>query len=131
MSRTTYTVRAYRSGNWWAIEVPQVPGALSQARRLDQVEEMARDAISIVLEVDDDSFDVAVQPDLPESMAELTEAVDQLRADAEQAEARLRQTRRRAIDALLAEGLPQRDVGALLHLSHQRVSQLLREPVDA
>ena len=32
-----------RSGNWWAVEIPEVEGAFTQARRLDQVADMAAD----------------------------------------------------------------------------------------
>ena len=31
-----YTVEAIRSGNWWAITVPEIKGFFSQARRLDR-----------------------------------------------------------------------------------------------
>src|SRR5450759_835444 len=48
----TYTARARRSGAWWAIDVPDLPGVYSQARRLDGVESMARDAIALFLDVD-------------------------------------------------------------------------------
>ncbi len=47
-----YRVRAVRSGSWWAITVPELPGVFSQARRLDQVEAMAREAIAMMLDVD-------------------------------------------------------------------------------
>lgn len=32
-----YRATAYRSGNWWAIELPDHPGVYSQERRLDWV----------------------------------------------------------------------------------------------
>ncbi|MBI4728636.1 MAG: type II toxin-antitoxin system HicB family antitoxin, partial [Acidobacteria bacterium] len=47
--RTTYRVVAQRSGSWWAIEVPDLPGAFTQARRLEQIERMGRDAIALML----------------------------------------------------------------------------------
>ena len=47
-----YRVRAVRSGGWWAITVPELPGVFSQARRLDQVETMAREAIALMLDID-------------------------------------------------------------------------------
>jgi len=31
-------------GGWWAVEVPDVPGLFTQARELDQIPEMVRDA---------------------------------------------------------------------------------------
>lgn len=51
---------AQRDGSWWAITVPELDGVFSQARRLDRVEYMARDVISLMLEVPADSFDVDV-----------------------------------------------------------------------
>src|SRR3982074_2493276 len=49
MSRKTYTARCRRSQGWWAIGVPEVPGALSQARRLGEVERMVRDVVALAL----------------------------------------------------------------------------------
>ena len=34
------TAKAQRSDKWWAIEVPEIPGLFTLARRLDQVAEM-------------------------------------------------------------------------------------------
>ena len=47
---TTYTARARRSAAWWALDVPEVPGAYSQARRLEQAPEAMADALSVLLE---------------------------------------------------------------------------------
>jgi predicted RNase H-like HicB family nuclease/bifunctional DNA-binding transcriptional regulator/antitoxin component of YhaV-PrlF toxin-antitoxin module len=63
--RNTYKLIATREGGWWSIEVPEIPGVFSQARRLDQAEYMARDAIALMLEVPEDSFDVVVEAQLP------------------------------------------------------------------
>jgi bifunctional DNA-binding transcriptional regulator/antitoxin component of YhaV-PrlF toxin-antitoxin module/predicted RNase H-like HicB family nuclease len=63
--RNTYKLIATREGGWWSIEVPEIPGVFSQARRLDQAEETARDGIALMLEVPEDSFDVVVEAQLP------------------------------------------------------------------
>ncbi len=34
------TAKVTHTGDWWAIAVPEVPGLFTQAKRLDQVEEM-------------------------------------------------------------------------------------------
>lgn len=57
----TYTVMARRSGGWWAIEAPEVAGVRSQARSIDQIEPMARDAIALMADVPPDSFGVEVE----------------------------------------------------------------------
>ena len=33
MAVTRYNVKARRSGDWWALEVPDLPGVFSQAKR--------------------------------------------------------------------------------------------------
>lgn len=56
----TYTAEVCRSGRCWAIDVPEVPGVHTQARRLADVEETARDAIIGVLDVTPASVRVTV-----------------------------------------------------------------------
>jgi predicted RNase H-like HicB family nuclease len=46
----SYTVLAERDeAGWWAVRVSELPGVLTQARRLDQVEEFAREAIDLAI----------------------------------------------------------------------------------
>lgn len=45
---STLTARCARSEGWWAVEVPEVPGLFTQARRLDQVPEAVVDAASLL-----------------------------------------------------------------------------------
>lgn len=44
-----------RSGEWWAVQVPEMPGAFTQARRLEQVPGMVRDAVALKDDIDEDS----------------------------------------------------------------------------
>jgi predicted RNase H-like HicB family nuclease len=60
MMRETYTVLTSRNGGWWAIRVAELPAIFSQASRLAKVNEMARDAIALFLDVAPDSFDTDV-----------------------------------------------------------------------
>jgi hypothetical protein len=50
--------RDERDGRWWLVRVPGV--GITQARRLSEVEPMARDLIATVLDVAADSFEVRV-----------------------------------------------------------------------
>lgn len=125
--RRRYTAVAERAAGWWAITIPELRGVFSQARRLAAVETMARDAVALFLGVAPESFDVEVRetlaPDVERVVAEAiqarSEAVDRQRAATHKS--------REAIEVLERLGLPQRDIGRLLHLSHQRVAQL-RDP---
>ena len=52
MTRHRYLVEFERSGDRWALRVPDLPGVFTQTRRLDQAAAMARDAIAAMLDVD-------------------------------------------------------------------------------
>lgn len=54
------TAKVERSGGWWAVEVPEVPGLYTQAERLDQVEAVVRDAAAVLTGQAEESFDVTV-----------------------------------------------------------------------
>lgn len=47
-----HRVDVVQSGEWWAITVPSLRGAFSQARHLDGVPAAARGAIAMMLDVD-------------------------------------------------------------------------------
>ena len=123
-SRPLYLVHVERDGDWWGIEVPEVDGAFSQARRLDQVEAMAREVVALLLDVSQDSFDLELDVNLPEDWAHSAAQVAELRASAEQAEQALSHGLRNVAARLVGAGLPVRDVGRILGVSAQRVSQL-------
>jgi predicted RNase H-like HicB family nuclease len=119
----TYTATCQRSGKWWSISVPEIKGLHSQARRLDQVEEMARDAIALMLDVPAESFAVDVHPELPPAAARAVEARRAAKEAAKEAEEGTTQ----AVRVLLGEGFTVRDIGAMLGLSPQRVSQITHQ----
>ncbi len=122
--RPVYRAVAERDGSWWAIRVPEVRGVYSQARRLADVEAMARDAIALVRDVAPDSFDVTVEPVLGDEAARLVEQARTDRLDAERAARRASEQLRAAVDRLASAGLTVRDIAHLLGLSHQRVAQV-------
>jgi len=122
--KAKYTVRVRRSGAWWAIKVPEIRGVHSQARRLDTVEYMTRDAIALWFEVPEDSFDLEVHVELPPTVREVVDAVDAARERSSAAQREESEALRAAADAMLGSGLTMRDAGRLLGVSHQRIAQL-------
>lgn len=122
--RPTYTVEARRSGRWWAINVPEVRGAFSQARRLADVEPMAHDAIAAVLDVSGRSFDIVVRPILGESLDRLVRDARAARIVAQEAQLAAAERSAQALRSLQRAGVPMRDAGELLGISHQRAAQL-------
>ena len=122
----SYRVEAVRSGNWWAITVPELDGVFSQARRLEQVEARAREAIALMLDVEEDDvaeLDVVVVP--PESVAAALREMQDSEATATATNERAARLRRQVAQQLRDDGFPVRDIGRLVGISHQRVSQIL------
>jgi len=81
-----------------------------------------------MLEVPEDSFDVAVEPDLT-SLGDLKTLIEDARRQRESAriaQQQATQTLRLAVSEIRSRGYTTRDAGALLGLSVQRISQLER-----
>jgi predicted RNase H-like HicB family nuclease len=129
---TTYKVTTERSGNWWAFSVPEVPGAHGQAKRLEQVGTEARDVIAMMLEVPEDSFDVELDVKLDEETRRVVNEANEARSMADQyARLAAELTRAAAMVMQSRARLSTRDVGSLLGVSYQRVSQVLAEEKKA
>jgi len=122
----TYTALAQRSGNWWAVDVPELKGVRAQVKRLDQVEPMVRDAIALMLDVPEDAFEVEVRWQLLSSVDDAVLLLAKARREAEDAQRDLTEAATRAALALVKDmGLTVRDAGWVLGVSYQRVHQLL------
>jgi hypothetical protein len=125
-ARPRYTANVTREGRWWMVAVPQID-ALTQARRLGEAGTMARELIALVLEVEPDSFDVTVEivsvagVDVRDRLAE----IERERTEAADLERRLAQHTRSLARDLAERDVPQRDIGAILGVSHQPAQQLL------
>jgi hypothetical protein len=123
----TYDALVSRDGRWWMIEIPELDG-LTQARRLDQVEKMAREYIAVTLDVPMSQVAVSVAgvevagQDLLEAKA----LVEDLRRHAKQVEELVADLTRELASALSSASVPVRDVSKVLGVSHQRVSQLVQ-----
>src|SRR5262249_54962884 len=87
-----------------------------------------RDAISLLLEVPPDSFDVTVDVRLAAPMRHLLDRAAELRREAALASEAAAQAMTEAARALLGGGLTMREAGLVLGLSHQRVLHLVNRP---
>lgn len=61
MRKRTYTVIATPSEGWWALEVPEVPGAISQGRTHEEVVFMATDVLSLILDQPAEQIEVIIE----------------------------------------------------------------------
>ncbi|WP_331756633.1 type II toxin-antitoxin system HicB family antitoxin [Streptomyces decoyicus] len=122
---TAYRVTARRSGDWWALEVPDLPGVFSQAKRLDKADEAASEAIAVMLDVEPEEVQVDVQPALPKEAAHAIKAAEAAEEEAERARKAAQKAMQKAA-ATLTKSMSQRDAGRVLGVSFQRISQLLQ-----
>jgi len=119
-----------RAGDWWAIETSVRGQAIfTQAKRLDQVEGMIHDACATLgIDIAADEV-IEVVPRLPG--ADLATAAREASKTAAVAAAHASTSMRKAARTLQSQGLSVRDIGVMLDISPQRVSQLTREAATA
>ncbi|MEU6791641.1 hypothetical protein ABZ907_08100 [Nonomuraea wenchangensis] len=129
--RDTYTITAGRSGSWWALTVCG-PGLKrdyhTQVKRLEHAEEMARDLVATMLDVDvsevDADFELTVAD---EDVAAELEATLLARLAARVAKQQAAEVTQTTVADLASRGYVHRDIGYLLGISHQAVGKLLQE----
>lgn len=96
--KNRYTVVFEKSDKWWAVHVEGLPGALSQGRTLNEARENIKEAIAMIIEVNEHLSGVTVQ------------ATDVLREDVivhavkQRASVRTRKSRRSPIEKLATAG---------------------------
>jgi hypothetical protein len=120
-----FTSTARKDGRWWVVQCDQHPGAISQVARLDQAQEHQLEAIAFVAALPQDVVSVTIRAVLDPAITLELEEAERLRQESE-ATAELSASRRlHAALAMKAAGLTVRDIGTLLHVSHQRAHQLV------
>lgn len=123
-----YKIEVHRDGRWWMIVVPELD-QVTQARRISEIEDMARSLIAI--STDAPMADVAVQVTSitlsdGDDVLGSAEQIQKLRRQAHTLEATATDAVREYALKLTAAGVPVRDAATLLHISPQRVSQLTK-----
>lgn len=121
-----FKVEVTREGRWWMVRVPGIDG-LTQARRLAEVETMAREFIALDQSIPLGDVSVAiVSVRLPgqRELLESADAVKELRERSIHLDRAATQEARAYAKWLTAESIPVRDIAELLGVSPQRVSQL-------
>ena len=102
-------------------EVNELPGLFTQARRLDQVDGMVRDAARMLGR---EVGMVAVDPKLSEEDERMIDELLAARREATEARAKASRLTAGAVDALRGQGMTVRDVADIIGITPQRVSAL-------
>lgn len=115
---------ASRDGKYWLVHIPELD-RYTQARTLAEAEPMARELISLVRGVPEDSFELEWHNQLSDTVLHHLELARKYAGEAAWYQAEAANERRFAARAMRAEGMTVRDIGAALGVSHQRAQQLI------
>ncbi len=126
---STYHVRVERDEKHWMLHVPEI-GRVTEARNLREVEPMARDLIAVMEEIPPDSFDLEIDVVPPAAVAAHLERSKELSEQAATIRSSAAAESRKAALELHQDGVPLRDIGALLGISFQRAHQLVSEATE-
>jgi predicted XRE-type DNA-binding protein len=121
---STYTVRAKRWKHGWELHIDGV--GVTQSRNLDGAEQMVRDYIETLTDHDTADDVIVIQPQVGGGLDEDADAAREALAEAEHALRTAAARSRQVAQRLRQEGLSGRDIAVILHVSAQRVSQLLK-----
>jgi predicted XRE-type DNA-binding protein len=121
---STYTVRAERWKHGWELHVDGV--GVTQSRNLAGAEQMVRDYIETLTGNDTADDVVIIKPEVGSGLDEAAEAAREAISEAENALRAAAARSRQVARQLSQEGLSGKDIASILHVSAQRVSQLLK-----
>jgi predicted RNase H-like HicB family nuclease len=120
------TAQVERSGTWWVVTVPEIPGLFTQVKRLGEVEDMVRDAAQVLRPdlTEPLSFKVEVASPTP-----LVKTALDLRRERQLITNRAKVANIRAVQHLKQDGLTVRDIAKVLDCSPQTVSNLSKKSI--
>lgn len=122
----TYDITVERDGRWWMITVPEID-QVTQARRVSEIEDMARSLIAISTDTPLSEVGVKVASIVLPGIGDVLDTahrIEELRHRAEDLESQASDAAKQYARTLTGEGVPVRDAATLLGVSPQRVSQL-------
>lgn len=124
MAVTTYNVTARRWKRGWELHIEGV--GVTQSRNLAEAESMVRDYIETVTDADADRARILITPEVGQGLDEEARAAREAVAAADKATRDAAARSRKVARDLRRAGLSGRDIAAVLRVSAQRVSQLLK-----
>lgn len=111
---------------WWFTRIKELQGCHTQAKTLKQARERIEEALDLFIE-EDEKYRISEEFDLPEDILTAIDEYVEAQRIIEQQQAELQNLRKQAVGFLHQLQISTRDTGQLMGLSHQRVSQILRE----
>ncbi len=123
---TNYQVTVEREPGFWIVRVPEVPEVVTQARRMAEVKENARQAIAVWTDRPIDDIDVTVTVVVPTVVQAALDEAQRLQREAGERLERAGTATSEAARWLTKElGMTLREAAEILDVSFQRVAQLV------
>lgn len=129
---TTYHVHVTREGKWWMIAIPELKG-LTQARRLSEVDTMAREWIAVTLDCEIDEVSIILSTTVVDGIdvKQMFAEIEAGRDEAARMEAEVRAKSEAFAKQLADADIPVRDIGTIMGVSFQRAHQLVTANDDS
>jgi predicted RNase H-like HicB family nuclease len=125
-AKKVYRVTVEREPGFWIIRIPELDQVVTQARRLADVKQNAREAIAVWLDEPIAKIDVQVDVKLPDSLQATLEDARRLQQEAAERTEQASRASSEVARVLTKElGMTLREAGEVLDLSFQRVAQLV------
>ncbi len=125
---TTYTASVTREGRWWMVHVPEIDEVTTQARRVSEIEKMARELIAVTLDVPMSQVTVNLRIEKVGNVDCVTDKAEAIQAEKQEGEELVKRASAKTADlarALAEADVPYRDIGTILGVSYQRAHQLV------
>lgn len=122
-----YQARCEWDGYSWVATVDGIPGAVTQAKRLDLIPGRLVEVVKLITGQVVIADDITINPHIDDEIDQVAEEIAELESSLHEVDAALAERRRRVVQELRRRGFPLRDIGVIAHVSHQRVHQLLTE----
>lgn len=126
MKKLTLVYKPDHQG-WWFTSVKELKGCHTQGKTLEQARSRIEEALELFLD-DLNGIELVDEVILPKPERELVESYLNIQAEIEEKRKQLQNLSRQAAQSL-NKGLKisMRDTGQLMHISHQRVNQLVKD----
>lgn len=120
---------AVKDGQWWTVAIPDLDQSAATRRRTE-VQDQAERLAATALGVDASEVTVTVVYPLPETVREDWEQIREDKSRAQELSVSADARTQAVVSALHASGYNGRDIAAMLGLSFQRISQILKTTTD-
>jgi predicted RNase H-like HicB family nuclease/predicted XRE-type DNA-binding protein len=129
MKKKSFTARYSFEDGTWIVEIAEIPRVHTFGRTLAKAQANIRDALGLWLQVTyADALDIHDEfVSLPDDLVGVVSEAKDVRAQASELSHRAQELTARAAIALVRDaGMTVREAAQVLHISHQRVHQLVR-----